>query len=97
MVAKVFEDFDNFEAQDEEVIRLERQKALKLRRSQWWKNQKGRGVCYYCKEKFHPSQLTMDHIIALARGGTSRKSNLVTACKKCNSSKKYLLPQEWKR
>ncbi len=80
---------------DEEEIRREKAKARELRRSQWWKNVLARGKCYYCGRKFHPSQLTMDHLVPLARGGKSKKSNLVPACKECNSKKKYLLPIEW--
>ena len=76
-------------------IKIEKQKASDLRRSQWWKNQKAKGLCYYCKNKKHPSELTMDHLVPLVRGGKSKKGNLVTACKKCNSEKKYLLPIEW--
>lgn len=37
----------------------------------------------------------MDHIVPLIRGGKSVKSNIVTACKTCNSQKKHLLPIEW--
>jgi len=37
----------------------------------------------------------MDHIVPLIRGGKSVKSNIVTACKACNSQKKHLLPIEW--
>jgi 5-methylcytosine-specific restriction endonuclease McrA len=37
----------------------------------------------------------MDHLIPLIRGGKAVKSNIVSACKACNSKKKYLLPIEW--
>lgn len=37
----------------------------------------------------------MDHVVSLGRGGTSRKGNIVPACKECNNKKKYLLPVEW--
>lgn len=37
----------------------------------------------------------MDHIVPIARGGRSTKSNVVTACKTCNNKKKQLLPMEW--
>ncbi|MGD8512475.1 MAG: HNH endonuclease, partial [Deltaproteobacteria bacterium] len=31
----------------------------------------------------------------LSRGGTSKKGNVVPACKDCNNKKKYMLPIEW--
>ncbi|RMG06038.1 MAG: HNH endonuclease [Nitrospirae bacterium] len=79
----------------EEDIRREKQKARKLRHSRWWHRKKERGVCYYCNRKVGAGELTMDHIVPLIRGGKSTKSNIVPACKECNSKKKYLLPLEW--
>lgn len=37
----------------------------------------------------------MDHLVPVVRGGRSVQSNVVPACKECNSKKKYLLPMEW--
>ncbi len=37
----------------------------------------------------------MDHVVPLARGGKSKKGNVVTACKECNTKKQSLLPMEW--
>lgn len=79
----------------EEEISGERRKAREMRASQWWKNEKGKGLCHYCGERFHPSELTMDHIVPLVRGGRSVKGNLVTCCKECNSNKSHMLPHEW--
>lgn len=79
---------------DPEHVSREKAKARELRASQWWRNQIGAGVCYYCHEKFAKELLTMDHVIPIARGGKSTKSNVVTACKDCNSKKKYLTPVE---
>lgn len=80
---------------DEEHIRKEREKARDLRQSQWWKNLRGRGECYYCHTRVPPKELTMDHIVPIVRGGTSNKSNIVACCKDCNSKKKHMLPIEW--
>lgn len=79
----------------QEEIARERSKAREIRQSQWWKNQLGKGVCYYCKKRFHPSELTMDHIVPIARGGKSTRGNVVPCCKECNSKKQSLLPIEW--
>lgn len=79
----------------EEEIKQEKIKAQRLRKSQWWKRKCAEGVCYFCGSKILPKDLTMEHVIPLIRGGKSSKGNVVPACKKCNSSKKYLLPIEW--
>ncbi len=76
-------------------IKKEKEKAKKLRNTSWWRKKTASGICYYCKRKFKPGELTMDHKIPLSRGGMSIKENLVPCCKECNSKKKYLLPIEW--
>jgi len=80
---------------DEVFMKKERDKARKLRSSQWWKRKRDSGICYYCNHIFLPKELTMDHIIPLGRGGKSEKFNLVPCCKECNTKKKQLLPSEW--
>ena len=82
------------EVTDEE-IRREREKARRLKATRWWRQKKAQGSCYYCGRRFKPSELTMDHIVPLIRGGKSVKSNIVAACKDCNNKKKYMLPIEW--
>jgi 5-methylcytosine-specific restriction endonuclease McrA len=79
----------------EEELRRERAKARELRHSQWWKNRRGRGVCYYCGRRFLPKELTMDHIVPLVRGGKTRRSNVVPCCRECNRLKQDLVPSEW--
>lgn len=79
---------------DQAHITRERKKAQELKRSQWWKNILGKGLCHYCGQKFAPAQLTMDHVVPVARGGTSTKGNVVPACKKCNQEKKLTTPVE---
>ena len=73
----------------------EKARARELRRSQWWKRKRSTGICHYCGGQFSPRELTMDHLVPLARGGRSVKSNVVPCCKQCNSSKRHLLPVEW--
>lgn len=75
-------------------IAREKQKARALRKTQWWQNQIARGICYYCHRHFEPAELTMDHIVPLARGGRSTKRNIVPSCKECNNRKRYLTPVE---
>ena len=81
--------------QDAKVIQQERQKAREIRKSQWWKNRRARNICFYCESSTPAHQLTMDHLVPLARGGRSMKSNLVPCCKSCNTQKKNMLTTEW--
>lgn len=73
-------------------IRRERDKARELKKTRWWLDQVNRGICHYCQKKFKPKDLTMDHLLPLARGGTSAKGNIVCACRPCNQSKKLETP-----
>jgi len=43
--------------------------------------------CQYCGVKFGEKQLTYDHVIPRARGGLTTWTNIVTACKPCNTRK----------
>lgn len=79
----------------EQDIRRERDKAREMRKSRWWQNRIAQGRCHYCNGTFPPEELTMDHIVPVARGGKSSRNNVVAACKECNNQKKYLLPIEW--
>lgn len=88
-------DFFTLEAIDESIIKAERNKARSLRKTRWWQQKTASGTCYYCGQKVGYANLTMDHIIPLARGGRSTKDNLVPCCKECNNKKKGSLPVEW--
>jgi 5-methylcytosine-specific restriction enzyme A len=77
-------------------VSKEKSKANALKKTQWWKNEIARGICHYCGGHFKASELTMDHIVPVSRGGKSSKGNVVPCCKKCNAEKKYLTPVEIK-
>jgi 5-methylcytosine-specific restriction protein A len=77
-----------------EHVAREKAKARELRQSQWWRNQIGKGICYYCEQKFSKEFLTMDHVIPVIRGGLSARSNVVVCCKECNSKKQHMTPVE---
>jgi 5-methylcytosine-specific restriction endonuclease McrA len=84
-----------FDDWDESGLKRERHKARELRQSQWWKRRCAKGRCHYCGHDVPAGELTMDHVVPLARGGKSTKGNVVPACKSCNNQKKQLLPMEW--
>lgn len=92
MMKDKYQDFDGV---DDARIRHEKGKARELRKSRWWKQKIAPGVCHYCGGHFLPHELTMDHVVPLARGGVSSKNNLVPCCKECNNSKRSKLLQEW--
>ena len=75
-------------------IRREREKARQLRRTQYWQKLLQQGICHYCGGRFPPAELTMDHIVPLARGGRSVKGNVVVCRKQCNSRKQCQTPVE---
>ncbi|MEC4679227.1 MAG: HNH endonuclease [Nitrospirota bacterium] len=75
-------------------IRKEREKSRELKRTPWWKNQLHKGTCHYCSQQFPPGQLSMDHIVPLARGGKSTKGNIVPSCVECNRKKNLETPAE---
>ena len=79
---------------DPNHIKREKSKARELRQTSWWDQKLNAGICYYCEKKFGKTDLTMDHILAIGRGGHSAKGNIVAACKECNSKKAHQTPAE---
>ena len=69
-------DYAFFTPADDEHVRREKAKARDLRSSQWWKNELAKGRCHYCHRRFHPRELTMDHVVPIIRGGLTRKANV---------------------
>lgn len=83
-----------FQAASPEHQKREKSKARELRASQWWKQQLGKGLCYHCEQRFKPADLTMEHLLPIARGGKSDKKNCVPCCKDCNSKKGHKISVE---
>ena len=75
-------------------VAREREKARELRKTAWWQRRVQKGVCAYCAGQFAPRELTMDHVVPVARGGRSTRGNVVAACKGCNNKKKLMTPAE---
>ena len=82
------------ELSDPKRIKKEREKARLLKKSQWWLTLLNRGLCHYCGKKYSSNQLTMDHVVPIARGGESTRGNIVPACRVCNRDKKLEIPAE---
>jgi len=79
---------------DERHVARERAKARVLRNSAWWREQIRSGVCRYCGKTVGADALTLDHVVPVARGGTSTRGNVVPACVACNREKNVLTPAE---
>ena len=50
--------------------------------------------CQYCGGRFSTSELNLDHVVPLSRGGKSMWENVVCCCVRCNSRKGGLLPNQ---
>lgn len=51
-------------------------------------------ICLYCGEHFLERDLSRDHVHPLVRGGRDVWTNVVTACKHCNSRKGGRTPEQ---
>jgi 5-methylcytosine-specific restriction endonuclease McrA len=61
----------------------------------WWRKERYAefgGLCAYACGR---NANTLDHVWPVARGGQSEPSNLVPACRSCNSTKKAAAPGPW--
>lgn len=81
------------------VIRLRRWVKLKRRptavkfsRSNLYLRDEYR--CQYCHSSYPEKELTLDHVIPVARGGKKSWENIVTACLRCNQVKGHKSPEE---
>jgi 5-methylcytosine-specific restriction endonuclease McrA len=52
------------------------------------------GRCGYCGRR---EKLVIDHILPIARGGTSEVDNLMPACRSCNSFKTVFTLEEFRK
>jgi 5-methylcytosine-specific restriction endonuclease McrA len=50
--------------------------------------------CMYCGQSSSGAGLELEHIVPKSRGGKNEWSNLVAACRKCNSRKNDRTPEE---
>lgn len=56
-----------------------------LKASEWREVLEQYGCCVYCGAS--DRKLTQDHVIPLSKGGSHTKTNVVPACRSCNSKK----------
>jgi len=53
-----------------------------------------RNVCMYCGNSFADGDLTRDHVKPRSQGGLDKWTNVVAACRRCNTSKGGRTPEE---
>jgi 5-methylcytosine-specific restriction endonuclease McrA len=53
-----------------------------------------RHICGYCGQQFTEDELTVEHILPVSRGGQYEWTNVVTACRSCNTRKGNHTPEE---
>ncbi len=53
-----------------------------------------KNICQFCGKKFPLDELTWDHVIPRARGGSTSWENIVCSCYKCNNKKGCRTPEE---
>jgi 5-methylcytosine-specific restriction enzyme A len=85
--SKITMNLNSYEFADEEHIRKEKIKVKAAKKSRWWQQKCSTGLCYYCGKKFLFKELTLDHIVPLARFGTTSPGNVVPSCRECNKNK----------
>ena len=54
-------------------------------------------TCYMCGRKLGYSEIVIDHVVPISRGGSHSEDNMKVACPSCNSRKgnKLLAECEW--
>jgi 5-methylcytosine-specific restriction endonuclease McrA len=68
-------------------IRPDKRLAIYLRDGQ---------VCIWCGHSLEDgAELTLDHLVPCELGGDNHESNLVTACRHCNCSRRDLTVRQW--
>jgi 5-methylcytosine-specific restriction protein A len=82
------------DAESQRRRKAERAKTRELRRTPWWQEQLARGVCHHCLKQVGLRGLTLDHLVPIARGGKSVRSNVVPSCFACNQEKGLETPAE---
>jgi len=82
-----FSSLNSYAFADEDHVRREKAKVREAKKSRWWQQKTAAGLCHYCGRKASFKELTLDHVVPLARGGTTSPGNVVPACRECNKAK----------
>ena len=72
---------------DKADSRLEETNFLECKEAREAIHARERGLCFYCLRRVEEEAKTLDHVLALAKGGSDSYRNLVCCCAECNSYK----------
>lgn len=75
-----------------QFVRLKRRPVVQFTRANIYA--RDNHTCQYCDVQFQPEDLTFDHVVPVAQGGTRTWDNIVTACEPCNRRKAARTPEE---
>lgn len=83
----------------------ENKKGSLLNGGKWIRNEKRLAIylrdefhCVYCNKNLHnsdPFDITLDHVKCRSRRGSNSETNLITACRSCNSSRGNTKINDW--
>ena len=76
------------------LFRRVRQRGRAVRFSRFNVLLRDRFTCQYCGDRVPAKELTLDHVVPRARGGPTRWTNVVAACRPCNHHKSDRTPDE---
>jgi 5-methylcytosine-specific restriction protein A len=79
--------FYGYDFASKEHISNERKKIKEAKKTRWWQLKCSKKSCYYCEKTLKQIEITMDHIIPIARGGKTQSGNVVPSCRDCNKNK----------
>lgn len=88
-------EWDIWAGWDDFAPRHRRRRLTKAEKQQMYRQQ--RGVCRGCRRTFEEQNLTGDHKVPLAHGGTNDISNFQLLCGSCNSTKGTGTQRDMKR
>lgn len=52
-------------------------------------------ACHWCGKRVKTSEVHVDHVVPLSKGGPHSVENLCVSCRRCNLSKQATLPEVW--
>lgn len=73
-------------------VKLRRRPVVQFTRANIY--QRDNHTCQYCLTQLEAEDLTFDHVVPVAAGGTRGWENIVTACEPCNRKKGARTPKE---
>ncbi len=52
-------------------------------------------ACHWCRKRVKTTDVHIDHVVPLSKGGAHSVENLCVSCAKCNVTKNAKMPEDW--